>query len=88
LRKQTWFVAGPCSKTIGARTGLGHGSEHLYIDDLQSLCAVCHRMVHGEVIEATLLEWQLAAYRPASQYAAQFQLVKDGFWEQAQDPLE
>jgi len=34
-----------------------HGSEHLHLDDLTTLCAICHHLFHGELVEAIALEW-------------------------------
>ncbi len=33
-----------------------HGAEHLHLDDLETLCAVCHYIEHGATIQAVLAE--------------------------------
>jgi hypothetical protein len=35
------------------------GSEHLHLDDLRTLCAVCHRVEHGQIVRAVIAEWEL-----------------------------
>ena len=36
-----------------------HGSEHLHLDDLRTLCAVCHRVEHGQIVRAVIAEWEM-----------------------------
>jgi hypothetical protein len=35
-----------------------HGSEHLHLDDLQTLCSVCHCVEHGLLVQAAIREWE------------------------------
>jgi len=34
-----------------------HGSEHLFLEELETLCAMCHRITHSRLIEAVVEEF-------------------------------
>lgn len=45
-----------------------HGSEHLFLEDLQALCVVCHDLEHDKVIPAILQSRQWSADRIQSRW--------------------
>lgn len=40
------------------RTYEHHGSEHLFLEDLETLCAICHSIVHGQLARAAIKLWE------------------------------
>ena len=54
-----------------------HGSEHLHLEDLQTLCVVCHRVKHKRFIEAVIAEWDRD--RDDGNWFDSLQLVMQGF---------
>jgi hypothetical protein len=52
-----------------------HGSEHLHLDDLMTLCAICHRVEHDQIVRAVIAEWEMEDDYPM----VRLQLEMEGF---------